>query len=733
MAAAIEVDIARANDDQSIDAGFHLPLASRAGWIAIRAAAMVTAAAVLSFAPGVDRRWALVAALLAGVLAQPIMLWVSRGRDVSHAIAVSDLVLAGVLVVLMPSLYPAAALWVGSLLTWQAITSSTRVATLIGAISVVAFGAAGWAAGITGWWMVTTTHILLGAAYLVFGHTLRVEVRENEVDLLATVSVGGAIVHRSSVGDGTAMQVHGDIEALTGYTRDEWIGLDHRSLIHPDDVDHFWIDAAVAQPGTIIDRIGRLRRADGTWMWMRDVSRVTLDRNGNLSFRGFSFDATEAQENQAELRRQTRRDAMTGLPNRVALDEAIADRLDAGEAFAMLLVDLNRFKEVNDTLGHEAGDHVIEVIGSRLSTVVSDRDVLARMGGDEFALLIGGATAWHDVRPIGEEIAARCRQPIYVRGISVALSASIGATFADATSDRATLLRHADIAMYDAKRSGSAIRLFDQSLERTSTMQLSLSADLPGAVERGDIQLYFQPQFDLRTNELIGAEGLVRWAHHEFGLLTPATFLDLALMSEGSAEFVRATLRQAIAAIATSIEVGHPTPVAVNVSIASLRDLDVSSTLFTDLAHHGVPPELLTVEITENDVDQPSDAVIAVLDELRSRGVTISIDDFGTGHSSLERLRTMHVDELKLDRAFVASLCVDERDRQIVQTIIDLANRLGTSVVAEGVEHADQIDQLLAMGCHRGQGFHFSPAVDRASFDRMVAAAAHAASATRIT
>lgn len=695
-----------------------MPMATSPLWTWLRSGAMAIAALVLAFTPGIHSL--VVIALFAGAVTQPLMLWASDGRDISSGMALSDIVLACTVAAAEPVLFPAAALWIGTLITWQAVTSPVRIAVPISIAAGSALAISGTVADIDRWWTVTIAQAMLTGAYFVFGFGLRAEVFENENDLLATVSVGGAFVHRSTIDAGTATQVHGDVEGVTGYTAETWIGLDHRTIVHPDDLDTFWLDIAEAEPDTMIDRVGRVRRADGRWIWLRDVSRVTRDRRGRLVLRGLTLDVTDAQERHADEMRQARVDPMTGLPNRLALNEEIEARIHRDTDFAMMLVDLNRFKEVNDTLGHEAGDQLLVVLGERLRAAIGPDDHLARMGGDEFSILVEGANSWADVEELEAAIAGACSEPIDIRGVSLAVSASTGIAFARTDTDRATLLRHADIAMYAAKRGAQSYRVFDATLEHTSTLRLSLTGALPNALRAGEIELFFQPKFDLRNRELVGAEGLVRWRHPEFGLLTPDAFLDVALLSESAADIVRTTVDQAVRMIRRTIDHGRPLPIAVNLAIASIRDLDFSSTLFDTLERHDVPAELLTIEITENDIDHPSDDVVGMLNSISTGGVTISIDDFGTGHSSLERLRTLHADEVKIDRMFIKSIADEGRDRKIVQTIIDLADRFDIDVVAEGVETERQAELLRSMGCATAQGYLFEAAMEPERFEHLV-------------
>lgn len=680
----------------------------------MRTALLACSAVALLFV-GPDGAGAAAATIAAGAAVQPVALGLARGRDISMFMAIGDIAMASIVVAVLPDLYPAGVLWIGAITTWQAITNPPRTSVPVGVLGVAAAAVAGLIGDVEIWWAVAAAQVGLTTAHLVFGRAVRAEVHETENDLLATVSTGGAFVHRSSLQGGTAAYVHGDVEGLTGYTAEEWIGLDHRSILHPDDVDAFWLDIDRAAFDTMIDRTGRFRRADGSWVWLRDVSRVTRDRHGRAVLRGFTVDVTASQERQHEMRRQARIDPLTGLPNRLALDERIEAHIERGEPFALLLFDLDRFKEINDTLGHEAGDQILTVIGQRMLELVGPDDHVSRMGGDEFAILAHGLSDGGRLRELTSAISERCRTPIVSGGVNLSLTASIGIVLAAGRSDpaptRATLLRHADIAMYAAKRAAIPYRVFDESLERTSTLQLTLNSAFPDALESGEIELFFQPQYDLTSRRLVGAEGLVRWRHPELGLLAPDVFLDVALLSDRSADFLQTTVEHAVRMAERARAHGAPVRIAVNVSIAAVRDLSFSFGLSELIRAYGIPPDLLTIEITETAADQLSPDSIRAMNEVRDTGVKISLDDFGTGYSSLDRLRTLRVDEIKIDRAFVRSMAEDRRHQDIIRTIIDLAERLDLSVVAEGIEHEHQARMLAAMGCTVGQGFLFAPAM----------------------
>jgi diguanylate cyclase (GGDEF)-like protein len=494
--------------------------------------------------------------------------------------------------------------------------------------------------------------------------------------------------------------------------------------VHPDDVEAYWVEVDDVVPDTVLDRLARFLCKDGSYRWMRDVALVTEDGRGRRSLRGYSVDVTELEEANATIARQLRHDTLTGLPNRLHLNERLNSLLQSDTDFALMLTDLDRFKEVNDTLGHEAGDQLLQVIAERLVAVVRPGDLVARLGGDEYAVVLVGASD-DEIAIIAQRLAVECGRPTVLNGLAVAVATSTGVAIRSRSGlDRATMLRHADIAMYEAKRSSVGYRLFDASLEQTSTLRLTLTAALGDAIASGELTAYYQPKYDLATRRLIGAEALARWNHPEFGLLTPAAFLDIALMSEHAMPFALATVSNVAATIRTLVDTGSPVPIAANVAMRALRDPDFAPAVLDTLAASGAPPELLVLELTESDPLWPDLRNGLGVRTLVDAGIELSIDDFGTGHSSLERLRAVQVHELKIDRSFVSGMTADPLQHRLVGTIIDLAQGMGHRVVAEGVETEEQRRMLLGLGCTIAQGYLFSPAVPLDEFVALATAEA---------
>ncbi|MEV0329175.1 bifunctional diguanylate cyclase/phosphodiesterase [Micromonospora echinospora] len=427
-----------------------------------------------------------------------------------------------------------------------------------------------------------------------------------------------------------------------------------------------------------------------------------------------------------ELRRVTARssydavhDPLTGLVNRAALlargDETLR-QLAHGHPVALLLLDVNHFKEVNDTLGHGAGDDLLQLTANRLGALVRPGDLLGRLGGDEFALLTTAlpvvdhgsapmASALRRARDIVERLAA----PAEVAGVRMSTEVSVGVVVAGAgTADLAELLRRADIAMYQAKKGGGSVAPYDSSRDGASTDQLTLLAELREALAVDDqLQLALQPAVDLATGAPTGVEALVRWLHPRRGLLTPADFIGPVEHSEQLGAFTRYVLDKALAIAAGWARDGLDVPISVNISARSLLDPRLPAEIAEALRRHDVPPRRLVLEITETVVMSELEVVDEVLGALRAMGVQIAVDDFGTGFSSLTFLTRVPVDEVKVDRSFVIRMADSPEAAAIVRTTVGLAHELGLRVVAEGVETAEQRIALAELGCTAAQGYHF--------------------------
>jgi diguanylate cyclase (GGDEF)-like protein len=388
----------------------------------------------------------------------------------------------------------------------------------------------------------------------------------------------------------------------------------------------------------------------------------------------------------------------------------VRDRRTPGAA--VMILDLDGFKDVNDTLGHQQGDLLLVEVATRLSSAVGDAGTVARLGGDEFAVVIDGTADEETVLRVGRRILSALEQPVALDGLEVEVGGSLGVALAPVHgSDPAALLRRADLAMYDAKASGRGLRLYGPELDTNNPRRLMLVSELRTALQHDQIDVHLQPKARLVDGEVVGVEALVRWTHPELGPLPPDEFVGVAERSGLIGALTARVLDLALAANAQCRSRGIDLHVAVNLSTRSLRDTDLVDEVSRALARHGVPSDRLTLEITESSVMADPARAVAVLHRLRELGVRLSVDDFGTGYSSLSYLKRLPVQEVKIDRSFVSGLADGTDDLAIVRSIIDLGGHLGLQVVAEGVEDQDTWDLLRSMGCDLVQGWHLSRAL----------------------
>jgi diguanylate cyclase (GGDEF)-like protein len=414
------------------------------------------------------------------------------------------------------------------------------------------------------------------------------------------------------------------------------------------------------------------------------------------------------------MRHDALHDALTGLPNRTFLQRAIGTALDDVEAgrspgVAVMLLDLDEFKAVNDTLGHEHGDQLLIEVGARLTTAVGKAGSVVRLGGDEFAVVIPGTKDERRVLQIGRRMLRGLEESISLDGLEVEIGASVGIALAPLhATDSATLLKHADLAMYDAKTSSSGVRMYESQLDTSSPLRLTLISELRTALQNGTIQVHVQPQAQLVSGQVVGVEALVRWEHPELGSVSPEEFIPVAERSGLIGPLTSHVLDLSLAACAQWRRAGHELGIAVNLSARSLHDADLVAEVDRLLRRHGVPAKQLTLEVTEGSVMADPTRAIAVLHALRQLGVRLSVDDFGTGYSSLAYLQRLPVQEVKIDRSFVIGLGQARENTAIVRAIVDLGRALGLEVVAEGVEDADTWQLLAAMNCDLVQGWHLA-------------------------
>jgi diguanylate cyclase len=420
------------------------------------------------------------------------------------------------------------------------------------------------------------------------------------------------------------------------------------------------------------------------------------------------------QRHVERIRHQAFHDDLTGLPNRLHFREhiaaAIAGARQESRPVAVFLLDLDRFKEINDTLGHQCGDELLKELGARLRSVTEGAALLARLGGDEFGIVAPDTDA-DEALLLAERVRSALESPFVARGVPLVIEASIGISlYPENGRDVDTLIQHADVAMYSAKETRLGFALYDDSLDTSTAAELALMSELRTALEREEIVLHYQPQIDVGNGRVVGLEVLVRWAHPQRGLLPPGSFIPFiertGLSTSLTGYVLTAVARQLRKWRDAGVEID--VTLAVNLTMFDLLDTSLPGKVSALLEKAGVDAARLEVEITERVIMADPVRVRAVVEQLKEAGVRIAIDDFGTGYSSLSYLKSLPVDVIKIDRSFVMGMMEDESDRAIVRSTIDLAHNLGLSVVAEGVDSKDTLDELARYGCDVAQGFYIA-------------------------
>ena len=534
---------------------------------------------------------------------------------------------------------------------------------------------------------------------------------ENSSDVVSIVGLDGCIFYDSP-----------SVARVLGWEAGARIGKPARDFVHPDDLPSiqqaFLKDGYFAGLAPLFE--ARVRHADGSWRWTE--IHVT-DAREQPDIRGVVVNARDTTERKAledRLAHQAFHDPLTGLANRALFHDRVEHALAANKRqperqVAVLYLDLDDFKTINDALGHAAGDEVLIQLGTRLQNCVRPGDTCARLGGDEFAILLEDLYDASEAYDVGVRLLDTLRDPVTVEGNTLSLNASVGVVVQGAASgagsdDAIALVRNADLAMYKAKGGGKGrFEIFEQGMHDAVLERLGLKADLRRAVEEREFVFHYQPVVDLVTGEAVGAEALMRWNHPTKGVLAPAAFMELAEETGLIVRMGRDLLGQACKdAMSWPHGPGGPRSVSVNLSVRQLQDPGIVDDVRAALDWSGLEPSRLTLEITESLLIADPEAAGAALVALKTLGVVLALDDFGTGYSSLSYLGRFPVDALKIDRSFVAALQSGGVDSELVSAIVGLGRTLEMRVTAEGIEQAAQVRGLLGLGCRLGQGFHFA-------------------------
>lgn len=519
---------------------------------------------------------------------------------------------------------------------------------------------------------------------------------------------------------------------ITGFELEEIDDGGWKKLIHPEDHEAFRKSMGDLIQGRTVEDEHRIITKSGEVRWIRSQGRPIFDKDGKVTGAyGVGRNVTARKEFENRLAHDAAHDELTGLPNRALffkrLSSACSEANRFRRGFAMLFLDLDGFKLINDSLGHGFGDRVLVEIAKRLEESLNDDEVLARSGGDEFTILTPRIEDEAGAIAIAERTHQALREPFRIDGASeVFITASIGVVFVAGNSEKPdTVLRNADIAMYKAKRRGRGLhRVFDETMHRKARLRLGLQTDLRKAVEREEFLLEYQPILSLETGRVTEFEALLRWQHPERGLLQPGDFLAEAessgLISAIGMQVLDMACRQAVA---WRTEYGDHRLVRVSVNLSSGHFVQpgLVKAVETTLAETGLDPTGLRIEITESTLMTDTESAVKALVQLQDLGVLVSIDDFGTGYSSLGYLPKFPISGLKVDRSFVSRIGSESWGSELVRMIIWLGDSLGIDVTAEGIETSEQLDWLLEVGCRYGQGFYFSKPLDIADATDLIA------------
>ncbi len=548
------------------------------------------------------------------------------------------------------------------------------------------------------------------------------------------VSSNAVIICSASGPDFAIEYVNPAFEHITGYSASDVVGRRLESLQgNSQDQQNIEEIRAALREKREGHALLRNYRKDGTGYWNDLFIAPVQDDEGAIShFVVAQYDITAVMRYEAELEFQAKHDSLTGLANRNLLRErlthAIADAERNGSPVWILFVDLDRFKFINDTLGHEAGDKLLKTLAMRLQAVARDADTVARLGGDEFVLVLPEYTSDGPGMAVLQQIMDAVAQPLVLEQHEFFLTCSIGvAVYPKDGLTAETLTKHADIAMYRAKETGrNTFQFYAPSMNERTLDRLSIEADLRHALERQEFSLHYQPQINAMSGQIVGMEALIRWNHPIHGMISPARFVGLA-EEMGLINPIGAwVINQACVQAKTWQLAGlGDLRVAVNLSARQFTQKNLVQAIADILHATGLEPRFLELELTESMVMNDVDSAITILRNLKGLGVHIAIDDFGTGYSSLSYLRRFPIDVLKIDQSFVNDLMVDADDAAIVVSIISLAHSLRLQVVAEGVENSDQLAFLRAHGCDQMQGYYFSKPISAEAFERLLRADTH--------
>ncbi len=533
--------------------------------------------------------------------------------------------------------------------------------------------------------------------------------------------------------DGQLLQVNHSLCEIVGYSEDELVGMNLQAITHPDNLKDFLCYIGQVLDGKLFTRQMEKRylHKQGQAVWVSVSISLVRDSNGDPLHLVFQIqDITTRKGAEERLLHEAFHDALTELPNRSMFMEQLTVALEntdrgAGNMIAVLFLDLDRFKVINDSIGHMIGNQLLIAIAQKLRKCVRPEDTVARLGGDEFTILLNGLRDKVEAIEVAERIQAQVAQPFNLSGYETFTTASIGIAFSNSNLDRPDdLLRDADTAMYQAKSLGKArYTIFDKDMHARAMSLLQLETDMRRAIDRQEFVVNYQPIVSLETGRLTGFEALVRWGHPERGPILPSEFIAVAEETGFILPIGEWVLREACRQMhfwQEKLSLNTPLSISINISNRQFTHSNLLEKIMQTLSETKLDPRSLKLEITESVMMENIEVTTAVLKQLQSIGVEFSIDDFGTGYSSLSCLHKLPIDTLKIDRSFVGRIGENSENKEIVRTIITLAQSLGMGVVAEGIETKEQLERLRELKCPNGQGYLFSRPLDAADAERFI-------------
>jgi len=559
--------------------------------------------------------------------------------------------------------------------------------------------------------------------------TIALMVREHlargKISRLSTAieqSPAGVVITNS---DGSIEYANQAVSVMTGYSKSELLGQNPRvlksGLMAEEVYSTLW--STICQ-GKIWQGEIRNRRKDGVIYWESMlIAPVEAPDESRLNFIAIKENIDQRKQAEQQLVKLATHDSLTGLPNRTLLndrlEQALADTRRYGEGFTLLLIDLDDFSLINNQHGHQTGDELLKIIATRLSEGQRKSDTVGRQGGDEFLMILPRLSSPKAVKTVIKSIISRMKKPCTLWNVQLAVSCSIGiATCEKDDVSASEIYRRSDLAMYEAKKTkGYSSHFFDESLSNRLDQRICYREAISQAAGNGELALHYQPQIDLKTGKVSGAEALLRWTHPEKGPVSPAVFIPLAeefgIINDLGGWVIKEVCRQLAQWLASGCK---PPRIAINLSARQLLDDGFLSSFLCSINNNDIPAELLEVEITESEIMQYPQQAVRLLKSLRQQGVSVAVDDFGTGYSSLSYLKRLPLDKLKIDRSFVFDTINDSDSRTIAAMIVDLGHNLGLKVLAEGVENIEQLTLLNELGADEYQGFYCSPALPADEF-----------------